>query len=184
MPRRSRQTQVPKNNTGRVIKGRGGVSHGKNNATDKTRRKKQAKKSSTRVQQSLEEVREHQRRLDAQTRTPEAIAERVEESGHRGHSKCTKTNCTWYQPTCPVVNSTIQIVELPDEIRIDPIEAVFKLPKMARDAQGSDLSMGEARTRFRKGYHISHIMRSTGWGFNYFDDLVGADGYVKEDEAL
>jgi len=184
VPRRNRATTVPKSNSGRVIKSRGGTSHGKNNATDKTRRKKEAKKASNRVKTSLEEVRAHQRQIDAQARTPEAIAERVEESGHRGHSKCTKTNCTWYQPTCPVVNSPIQIVELPDEIIPDHIQAALKLPNMPRDAQGSDLTMGEARLRFRKGYHISHIMKSTGWGFNYFDDLVAPDGYVREEEAL
>lgn len=179
----SRTRATPKGNSGRKIKGRSVGSHHANNI-DKTHAKKKAKKESKRVRASLEEVREHQRQIDAKARTPEAISERVEASGHRGHSQCTRTNCTWYQPTCPVVNSTIEIVELPDEIFPDYIADALRLPVMAKDAQGTDFTMGEARLRFRRGYHISHVMRTTGWGFNYFDDLVSEDGYVREDERL
>ncbi len=183
MPRRSRQTQVPKGGSGRVIKSRGGVSHGKRNSRDKTQAKKAARKEDSRVVQSAEQVREHQRQID-ELASPAEIAARTEFSGKRGHSRCTPKNCTWYQPNCPVREDPgIDNVELPEVITYpNPVKAALRLPNVARDAEGPG-KLGDARRALREGYHISHVIRRYGWGFNHLKDLIDGDGYVKEDEA-
>lgn len=42
-----------------------------------------------------------------------------------------------------------------------------------------DWSLRFARSWVREGYHVKNVMRRTGVGFRWLEDLVGPDGYVK-----
>jgi len=77
----------------------------------------------------------------------------------------------------------IDNVELPEVITYpNPVKAALRLPNVARDAEGPG-KLGDARRALREGYHISHVIRKYGWGFDHLKDLIDGDGYVKEDEA-
>lgn len=46
------------------------------------------------------------------------------------------------------------------------------------DRKGAAYSLGQARDMIRQGYHINRVVTKTGWGRNWFSDLVDDTGYL------
>lgn len=48
------------------------------------------------------------------------------------------------------------------------------------DAEGAAYSLNQARDLLRQGYHVNRVIKKTGWGRNWFHDLVDDTGYLAE----
>lgn len=46
------------------------------------------------------------------------------------------------------------------------------------DAEGTAFTLGQARSLLRQGYHVNKVIAKTGWGRNWFSDMVDPSGYV------
>ena len=52
-------------------------------------------------------------------------------------------------------------------------------PSLDADARGTNYSLQQARTMLRQGYHVNKVVSRTGWGRNWFSDMVDETGFVK-----
>lgn len=73
--------------------------------------------------------------------------------------------------------------EIDDRTRIQrsmrpaPLPAI-DVPKVEPKAEGDDWELGQARSMLRQGYRIDHVIKVTGWGPDWFDDMpMDDDGY-------
>lgn len=80
------------------------------------------------------------------------------------------THGAWWRPTQPQ--------EAPVEPAEAPVEAPRPIPSGPDpDARGANYTLAQARTLLRQGYHVKKVVQRTGWGRNWFSDLVDATGY-------
>lgn len=65
---------------------------------------------------------------------------------------------------------------------VKPAEKKHPFEPYEGDGKAPD-SIRTARTLIGQGYHVAGVMRRTGVGFKWVEDLVGKDGYAKENKA-
>lgn len=63
----------------------------------------------------------------------------------------------------------------PEPAPVIPIRA----PGPDHDAKGDHYSLGQARTLLRQGYHVAKVVKQTGWGRNWFSDMIDETGYIR-----
>lgn len=63
----------------------------------------------------------------------------------------------------------------PEPAPIIPI----RRPGPDHDARGASYSLGQARTLLRQGYHVNKVVKQTGWGRNWFSDMIDETGYIR-----
>lgn len=69
-------------------------------------------------------------------------------------------------------------VEEPEPVLARP--QLVPPPPNPDDAKGEHWNLGQARALLRQGYHVSKVVRKTGWGRNWLSDLVDpATGYLR-----
>lgn len=65
----------------------------------------------------------------------------------------------------------------------EPEPVVAKVVRLApredHDRQSTTHTLGQARTLLRQGYHVNRVVAKTGWGRNWFNDIIDETGYVK-----
>lgn len=52
------------------------------------------------------------------------------------------------------------------------------VPPNPDDAKGAHWTLAQARALIRQGYHLRKVVAKTGWGRNWFTDLVDQSGYL------
>jgi len=94
------------------------------------------------------------------------------------------THGAWWRPSEPEPETPVPAPEPPAE----PVHRVRRYtsrpltprpPQIDADAEGSVFTLGQARSLLRQGYHVNKVITKTGWGRNWFDDLVDPSGYVR-----
>lgn len=101
------------------------------------------------------------------------------------HPYCLPDKCTIGSPTCPkkADKSDIEgpaLIAPEPAAELDPIALALRCPDIPRNALSSQKEMGHGRSLIRQGYHVSHAMRVTQCGFDWFSDLIDGSGYSKE----
>jgi hypothetical protein len=81
----------------------------------------------------------------------------------------------WFQPA--VVEPEPAPTPAPEtRARRNPTPA--PLPFVARDAQGKHWSLLQAQKMLKQGYHVQAVIKKTGWGRSWFEDMIDKTGYI------
>jgi hypothetical protein len=95
-----------------------------------------------------------------------------------------------YSVKMPEVDPTVQPIstignrwwapESEPEPEPEPAPVIpIRPPGPDHDAKGEHYSLGQARNLLRQGYHVSKVVKQTGWGRNWFSDMIDETGYVQ-----
>lgn len=147
----------------------------KHKSADKRQRQEANRDSSGRRQAALDEARREQDRLDRRI-AREAVAPA------EGRVAGAEYDMTALLVTAPDVSTEAVTPAPPAGSRIPRQRTKKRALPVPDDATGKDgWRMGQARSMLRAGYHVTHVMRVTGWGLNALDDMpVDQDGYGQQ----
>lgn len=59
-----------------------------------------------------------------------------------------------------------------------PAPAPVVVPEEDHDRRGANFTLPQAIALLQQGYHISRVVKKTGWGVNHFRNLVDDTGYI------
>lgn len=143
-------------------KGRGSLKHRKKIENNSRQTKKRLhRQESGRWRAAQAEVERERRRLEA------LMAEE-----HQGPAPGAQFGPVAQLTAEPEPEPVVRVVFTPPEIPhlFEPYEGDGNSPNAIRDA----------RSQIRAGYHVKIVMRRTGVGFKWLEDLVDLDGWAKE----
>jgi hypothetical protein len=158
-----------------------GVHYGRDRKPKALRKREQNKK---RREAALEEAREHEKQMDSLVALGRPETRDQENPPAGRHPRCSSEMCVWFDPHCPKKrNISGEKTEAPSPAEDKEIHLPLyhKPPKMALDAKTDNVRDRTHGIRMiEHGYHVYHVMRVTGWGFDWWKDMIGPDGYRLE----
>lgn len=117
-----------------------------------------------------EEVLDRITRRDSRARLKQALRDAEDPTPvEREHIAPVTTHGAWWRPEEPAPAP---------EPPAKPLPMTPPPPRLDPNAQGAVWTLGQARKMLREGYHVNKVVAKTGWGKNWFSDLVDHTGYI------